>query len=84
MQNEQTEQKQGFVLLLGTRSRMWIRREAMFVYSIKQFDKENLLLNKFNHWLFLDSFEFEIFNSLIMPFSCFMRSVHFATTPSIF
>ena len=37
VQNEQTKQKQGFILLLVTRSRMWIRREAMFVYSIKQF-----------------------------------------------
>ena len=39
VQNEQTEQKQSFVLLLDTRSRMWIRREAMFVYSIKQFNQ---------------------------------------------
>ncbi|MBE7042699.1 MAG: hypothetical protein E7399_04295 [Ruminococcaceae bacterium] len=38
-QNEQTEQKQGKVLLLDTRSRMWIRREAKFVNSKKELIK---------------------------------------------
>ncbi len=36
MQNEQIEHKRDLVLLVGTRSRIWIRREAIFVYSIKQ------------------------------------------------
>ncbi len=38
-QNEQTEQNQDIVLVLVTRSRMWIRREAKFVDSIKQYNQ---------------------------------------------
>ena len=40
VQNGQTEQKQGFALLLVTRRRMFIRREAKFVHSIKHFLKK--------------------------------------------
>ena len=36
-QNEQTEKKHGKTVLLVTRSRMIIRREAKFVYNMKQF-----------------------------------------------
>ncbi len=38
VQNEQTQQWD-YHPICRARSRMWIRREAMFVYSIKQFNQ---------------------------------------------
>ena len=49
-QNEQTEQKQGFALLLVTRRHTLVRREAKFVYSKKKLiNKKNRKVEIFLH-----------------------------------
>ena len=76
----QTEQKQGNTLLLVTRRRTKVRREAKFVQNTRLFIIEIRCLTDF-FLKFCIIVAFRFFAKGFMGFACLVWCAHFATAP---